>query len=180
MPVSLVDRSGLRQSWGKGLYRIAAWDIWNRYNLTLMRTMLCVILAVATAASGAELILPSAALERDGRAHAILRTVPLATGRGELAIEWTDAHGRVVDRRTIPVELNDETDIGFDLDLSRAAAIENELHARLVFDGQDKRASPITAIRKPAFRSSPNRPFTPGGTTPSSCGSITARSYSPS
>ena len=97
-----------------------------------------VLVSFTTVAFGAELILPSEALERSGLVHAIFRTSPLVTGHGELSIEWTDSYGRVVDRRAIAVELNDETDIGFDLDLRRAEAMQNELRARLALDGRDK------------------------------------------
>jgi hypothetical protein len=88
---------------------------------------------------GAQLLLPSEALERTGIVHATFRTGALATGRGELSIEWTDVYGRIVDRRSLPVELNDERDIGLDIDLRRAAAMQNELSAHLVFDGTNKR-----------------------------------------
>jgi hypothetical protein len=104
-----------------------------------MRAIFFVVAAFTTVASGADLILPSPALERNGPVHAVFRTTPLVTGRGELSIEWTDSYGRVVDRRTLPVELNDETDIGFDLDLRRAEAMQNELRGHLVFDGRDKK-----------------------------------------
>lgn len=102
-----------------------------------MRAILAFLIS-STIAFGAELILPSAALERNGPVRAIFRSAPLVTGHGEFSIEWTDSYGRVIDRRTIPVELNDETDIGFDLDLRRAEAMQNELDAHLVLDGRDK------------------------------------------
>jgi hypothetical protein len=114
----------------------------NRYNRTLMwRTFcFCAIAALAgAAAAGAQLVLPSDALERSGIVHAIFRTGPLATGSGTFSMEWSDVYGRVVDRRSVPVELNDETDIGFDIDLRRAVAMKNEIRAHLVFDGQDKK-----------------------------------------
>jgi hypothetical protein len=95
----------------------------------------------ATAGFAAELILPSAALERDAPVHAIFRMPPLATGSGHLSVEWTDVYGRLVDRRNISVELNDETDIGFDLDLRRAEAMQNELRVHLVFDGKNKKGA---------------------------------------
>ena len=71
--------------------------------------------------------------------HVTFRTGTLATGHGELSIEWTDVYGRIVDRRNLAVELNDETDVGFDIDLRRAVAMRNELRAHLVFDGQNMR-----------------------------------------
>jgi hypothetical protein len=95
------------------------------------------VLAACCAAFSAELVLPSTALERDGLVHALFRTSGLAAGRGTLSIEWTDAYGRVVDRRTVPVQLQDESQVGFDIDLRRAVAMQNELHAHFTFDGKD-------------------------------------------
>jgi hypothetical protein len=106
-----------------------------------VRTNLLILVA-SLSAIGAELILPSKALERDRLVHAVFRTPGLATGRGELSIDWTDAHGRVVDRRNIPVELKDESEIGFDIDLRRAEAMQNDLRAHLVFDGKDMKGRP--------------------------------------
>jgi len=74
--------------------------------------------------------------------HVVFRTGALATGRGVLSIEWTDVHGRMVDRRSLPVELSDETDAGFDIDLRRARGMQNELRAHLIFDGHDKKGGP--------------------------------------
>jgi len=107
-----------------------------------MRTIILALTGLAAAAAyGAELILPATALERDGHVPVVFRTGGLATGRGTLSIEWTDVHGRVVDRREIPVELNDETDIAFEIDLRRAEAMRNDLRAHLVFDGQNKKGA---------------------------------------
>lgn len=123
-----------------------------------MQTVFFVLaLCSATVTFAAELILPSNALERSGPVHAIFRTAPLATGTGQLSIEWTDVYGRVVDRRIIPVEMNDETDIGFDLDLRRAEAMQNEVRAHLVFEGTNKKgaadhrdqAAQVTFVAKP-------------------------------
>ena len=77
-------------------------------------------------APAAELVLPSAALERDGPITAVLRTTPQATGKGTLAIRWTDILGRVVEERTMPVEMTDETEIRFSLDIRRAVAMSNK------------------------------------------------------
>jgi len=123
-----------------------------------MRTAYFVFAICAVPAThAAELILPSTALERTGPVHAIFRTPPLATGTGQLSVEWTDVYGRVVDRRVIPVEMNDETDIGFDLDLRRTEAMQNEIRAHLVFDGHNKKGvadhrdqnAQITFVAKP-------------------------------
>ena len=97
------------------------------------------LLAAAGICGGAELLLPSLALERDRPVVVVYRTTSQATGKGELALEWTDVLGRVVERRKIPVELTDETEIRFPLDLRRAVAMENELHAHLSLEGVNKK-----------------------------------------
>ena len=89
--------------------------------------------------SAGQLILPATALERDSAITAIYRTFGQATGRGELRVKWTDVYGRVVEDRAIPVQLTDETEIRFPLDLRRALAVENDLHVRLSFEGLSKK-----------------------------------------
>jgi hypothetical protein len=101
-----------------------------------MQLASCVVFLTAVGhCGGAELVLPSLSLERDRPVVAVFRTALQATGKGELALEWTDVLGRVVERRKLPVELTDETEIRFPLDLRRAVAMENELHAHLSLDG---------------------------------------------
>jgi hypothetical protein len=108
----------------------------------MVRALWCLAAFSAGSVLGAQLILPSDDLERDGMIHVVFRTSPLATGRGVLSIDWTDVHRRVVDRRSLPVELIDETDAGFDIDLRRARGMQNELRAHLIFDGQDTKGRP--------------------------------------
>ena len=100
------------------------------------------LLLLGGLAFAGEIVLPSSALERAGPVTAIYRTNTRATGKGELAIRWTDVHGRVVEDRKIPVELTDETDIGFRLDLRRAAAMKNELRVHFSLEGVNKRGAP--------------------------------------
>jgi hypothetical protein len=107
-----------------------------------MAILLSFVLALFTVrmACGGEIVIPSTVLERDAPVNALYRTNPLATGKGSLTIEWRDVHGRLVDSRKIDVQLNDETDIGFVLDLRRAVAMQNEVHAHFSFDGVNKKA----------------------------------------
>ena len=102
------------------------------------------LLATALTAVGTagEILLPSQALERDSVTEVTYRTNGLATGKGELAINWTDVHGRWVDDRKIPVELTDEDHIGFRLDLRRAAAMKNTLQVHFSFEGRNKKGEP--------------------------------------
>ncbi len=99
------------------------------------------LLTSGSPALAAEIILPSTAFERDAPVAAVYRTNARATGKGNLSIRWTDVHGRVVEDRQIAVELNDETDIGFTLDLRRAVAMKNELRAHFTFDGLNKKGA---------------------------------------
>jgi len=102
-----------------------------------------VLFSAAVLAAAAEIVPPAPALERDGPAAFLYRTNPLATGKGELAVKWTDAYGRVVEEFKLPVELNDENEIGFTLDLRRAAAMRNQVEARFTFEGVNKKGDRI-------------------------------------
>lgn len=97
---------------------------------------------LASRAFGGEIILPSNALERDRPVAAIYRTNARATGKGEIALRWTDVFGRVVEDRKVPFELTDETDVGFTLDLRRAVAMKNELAVHFSFEGVNKKNAP--------------------------------------
>lgn len=88
-----------------------------------------------------EIVLPSVGLERDRPILAIYRTNPQATGKGELGISWTDALGRTVEIRKVPVELMDESEIRFELDLRHAVAMSNELHVHFSFEGVNKKGA---------------------------------------
>ncbi len=96
-------------------------------------------LTLSTLSSGAELILPGPALERDRPVTVIYKTGLQATGKGELRVNWTDVYGRIVEDQTIPVELTDENEIRFPLDLRRAVAMQNELHVHFSFSGVNKK-----------------------------------------
>ena len=109
-----------------------------------MNKFLGVFLLACIPVHSAELILPSPALERTGLVPVVYRTNSLATGKGELTIRWSDSLGRVIDDRKIPVELNDENEIGFSIDLRRAVAMRNELTARFRFEGVNRRSQKDT------------------------------------
>ena len=95
-------------------------------------------LFVTSVCSSGEIVLPSKVLERDRPVIATYRTNQLATGRGELAITWTDVLGRTVEERKISVELTDEAEMRFTLDLRHAVAMTNELHVHFSFEGVNK------------------------------------------
>lgn len=108
-----------------------------------------------------EIVLPSNALDRDQSVPVVYRTNSKATGKGELSVRWTDAYGRLVEDRKIPVELVDEAEIGFSLDLRRAVAMKNDLSVHFSFEGVDKKGRPdhrdensqATFIARPPDRS---------------------------
>ncbi len=116
-------------------------------------------LALTTAAAG-ELILPSNALERDAPVTVIYRTSPQAAGKATLKILWTDIFGRTVEDRTLALDLTDETEIRFPLDLRRAVAMSNTLQVRFTLDGRNLKGTPdrrddtatIQFIAKPPTR----------------------------
>lgn len=94
---------------------------------------------VSLPALGGEIVLPSPALDRDGPVQVIYRTNGLGSGKGELSVKWTDSYGRVVDDRKIPVQLTDESEIRFTLDLRRAVAMRNELSVHFTFEGVNRK-----------------------------------------
>jgi len=89
------------------------------------------------AASADQLVLAQA-LERDRSAEVAYRFDRPMTGRGFLDVEWSDVVGRMVERRHIPLELADASEVVFPLDIRRAVTIKNRLVARLSFDGVDQ------------------------------------------
>ena len=106
----------------------------------MLRTGIAVLLLVFSVAAGAaEIVLPASDFERDQAVVALYRTSSLASGKGTLTIRWTDVLGRVVEDRTIPVELTDENEIPFPLNLQRAVAMQNTLAAQFTFDGVNRK-----------------------------------------
>src|SRR5438105_950640 len=92
---------------------------------------------VGGAAAADELVLPKS-IERNQPAEFAFRFEKGLTGRGSVDIEWSDAVGRVVERRRIPVERAEVPEVVFALDLRRAAAIGNQLVAHLRLDGVEQ------------------------------------------
>src|SRR4051812_3040583 len=86
-----------------------------------------------------ELKLPSSALERDAVVSARYRLTGAVTGKGSLHIHWTDALGRVVEDRSTPFELIDESEIQFPLDLRRAVAMKNDLEVHVSIQGKNQK-----------------------------------------
>ncbi len=111
----------------------------------MLRSLACYTwaLVVSLSAAGcAELILPSTPLSRRGELRVGYRTNQLATGKGTLALRWTDTYGRLVDDRKMAVVLTDENEFTFPLRLRRAVALKNELKAHFSFVGTNKKGEP--------------------------------------
>src|ERR1022692_468033 len=109
----------------------------------MFHTRLAALLPILSLpAIAAEIVLPAPDMERDQAVTALYRTGSLVTGKGTLAVRWTDSLGRVVEDRTIPVELSDENEIRFPLDMRRAVAMENTLAAHLTLDGVNRKNQP--------------------------------------
>jgi hypothetical protein len=98
--------------------------------------LLCLPVAWAS-----DLVFPTV-VERTGEVSGVYRLNYRTSGKGELAVRWTDVYGRVIEDRKILLDLNDETEIGFTLDLRRAVAMKNTLEAHLTLDGVNKRGAP--------------------------------------
>jgi len=90
----------------------------------------------------AQIVLPAPDMERDQAVTAVFRTGGLVTGRGTLAVRWSDALGRIVEDRSIPVVLSDENEIHFPLDMRRAVAMENTLSAHFTLEGVNRKGEP--------------------------------------
>ncbi len=125
----------------------------------MYRSFFCAFMTIAQA-PGAEILLPSNALERDDTIAAIYHTNQLATGKGELSIKWTDTYGRLIEDRKIPVQLDDENEITFPLSMRRAVAMKNDLRVHFTFDGVNRKGAAdhrdeeahVTFIAKPPDR----------------------------
>ena len=109
----------------------------NRTNIVLATAALFGALVVNAAAG--ELILPSSTLSGTGSVPITFKLPLGLTGKGTLQVRWTDSLDRLVEDGTVPIELTDETEIRFSIDLSRAIAMKNDLHAHLSLDGADAR-----------------------------------------
>ena len=107
----------------------------------MMRFRYCALLTLflspmhaQVAVEQATLILPSPVLERRGLVPVRLRMEHGYTGEGHLSVRWTDSLGRVVEDDVRTIDLRDEIEFSFPLDLSRAIAMKNSLHVSLALD----------------------------------------------
>lgn len=99
----------------------------------MIRAALFLLLS-ATPAWADSIDVPSPGLSRDAPVTFSYRLDRPLSGNGVLSIEWSDVHGRVVEQRAQAVTLTNGADIGFTLDLRRAAAMKNTVRARLALN----------------------------------------------
>jgi len=93
-------------------------------------------------AAADELVLPQA-FERGQSAEVAYRFGTPSTGHGFLDIEWSDVERRVVERRRIPLDLTDASEVTFTLDIRRAVTIKNQLVAHISLDRSDQSGNDI-------------------------------------
>lgn len=82
----------------------------------------------------ATLALPSEVIERRGNIPVTFHFEHGLTGDGQLKVRWTDSLGRIVEEDVRPVALRDEIEFSFNIDASRAVAMNNTLHATLTLE----------------------------------------------
>src|SRR5215467_11875052 len=90
-----------------------------------------VLLLWPSVAWSGEIVLPAPALDRDVQIQARYRIDAPTTGRGTLIVTWTDVYSRLIEQRSIPVDVRGGLDVAFPLDLRRAVAMQNRLTVRL-------------------------------------------------
>ncbi|WP_263418112.1 alpha-amylase family protein [Terriglobus albidus] len=97
----------------------------------------CLLLPLASVAATRGVVglsLPSKVLERKGTVVATMRFQHAHTGKGSVHVRWTDSLNRVVQEYDSPIELTDEEEFTFPVDMTRAVAMENTLEAHFTMD----------------------------------------------
>lgn len=115
-----------------------------------MRLLLLAVLLISTATRADTLILPGT-VERHGRIVGGYRIDPPRGGTGTLALEWSDALGRVVLRSIVPIDAADGMEVPFHLEASRALVMTNTIRARLTRGGAESSAETQIIARPPVL-----------------------------
>ncbi|MGA8186017.1 MAG: hypothetical protein WB819_20500, partial [Terriglobia bacterium] len=119
----------------------------HRLKTSIAAFIAAVALISVSPAQGAyrsgRLVLPSSSLDRTGEVPVVYQLERGFTGRATLHIRWTDSLGRVVEDKTVPYDLLDETSMTFHINLARAVAMENHLTVNLSLDGKGVNGAPI-------------------------------------
>ncbi len=93
--------------------------------------LLLAVMPAAQAARADQIVAPAGPFDPASTATFIVHLDQPVTAAGVLAIEWTDAANRVVERRGIPYRLANGADIPFAIDMRRSVVMGNTLTARL-------------------------------------------------
>jgi hypothetical protein len=101
--------------------------------------MLFASIAVLADGAVADELVPPSPLERNRPADFVYRLDKALSASGSLDIEWSDVVGRVVERRRTPLDLTDETEVVFSLDMRRAVTAGNQISARLKITSGDRK-----------------------------------------
>jgi hypothetical protein len=98
------------------------------------------------------------ALERNQSIEVVYRLEHPTTGQGFLDVEWSDVDGRVIERRRIPLDLTNASQVAFPLDTGRALTMKNELTAHFSLDDVEQGGgkSPIENRASKSFIISPS------------------------
>ena len=121
---------------------------WTRGRGVLV-ALLALGLAIPATAHADTLIGPTDALQGGPPVRAIWRMDSPLTGAATLDLEWTDALGRVVERRRTTHDLRAATTLAIPLDPRRALAMDNRLSATLALPGQPPRHVTTTFVARP-------------------------------
>ena len=105
-----------------------------RFQYPALLTFFLLSLPAHAAVEQATLTTPSPVMERHGPVAIRFRMEHGYTGSGQLSVRWSDSLGRVVEDDVRAIDLRDEIEFFFALDLSRAVAMKNGLHVHLSLD----------------------------------------------
>ena len=124
---------------------------WRLSRPVVQLALLCGALALAGPASADTLEAPQGRLERGTLARFVYRVDRPAAGMstGSLTLDWTDALGRNVEHRVMPVRLAAGGSVPVLLDLARVVATANTLRGTLRLDGKDSAASADFVVPPP-------------------------------
>ena len=115
------------------------------------RAVLAAVLALglATPAAADTLVGPANAVQGGPPVHALWRFDAPATGAATIDLEWTDALGRIVERRRTAHDLRAATALEIPLDPRRAVAMANRLSATLTLSNAPPRRAEASFIARP-------------------------------
>ena len=121
---------------------------WRHARATASALALALLLPAAPALADT-LTGPEMAVQGGPEARATYRLDAPVTATGTLSLEWTDALGRVIERRRVPLNLRQSAEIALPLDMRRAIAMRNRLSATVELQGGAPRSAEAEFIARP-------------------------------